>query len=152
MNVGHMLSKHLIAAGLLIIVIALGTGIYFIVKGKPNEGQFLPTQLTVTASASTVRYSLDPITLTATLTSNGDQVEEKVINWSVTPGIGVGIPPSTTDSFGQASIYFSTLPPLISSIKFSQLPKTLTFTVSFVGDNQYQESTGSVSIVVTPRT
>ncbi len=151
MNVGQMPSKHLIAVVLLIIVIALGTGIYFITKEKPEAGP-LPTELTVATSASTVRYSLDPITLTATLTSNGDQVEGKVINWSVTPGIGVGIPPSTTDSFGQASIYFSKLPPPISSITFSQLPKTLTFTVSFVGDNQYQESTESVSIVVTPRT
>jgi len=151
MNVGQMPSKHLIAAVLLIIVIALGTGIYFITEEKPEAGP-LPTQLTVAASVSTVRYSLDPVTLTATLTSNGDQVEGKVIDWSVTPGIGVGIPPSTTDSFGQASIYFSTLPPLVSSIEFSQLPKTLTFTVSFVGDNQYQGSTGSVSIVVTPRT
>jgi len=151
MNVGQMPSKHLIAVVLLIIVIALGTGIYFITKEKPEAGP-LPTELTVATSASTVRYSLDPITLTATLTSNGDQVEGKVINWSVTPGIGVGIPPSTTDSFGQASIYFSTIPPRLSSIEFSQLPKTLTFTVSFVGDNQYQESTESVSIVVTPRT
>jgi len=79
MNVGQMLSKHLTVAFLLIIVIALGTGIYFITKEKP-EAEPLPTQLTVTASASTVRYSLDPITLTATLTSNGDQVEGKIIN------------------------------------------------------------------------
>ena len=151
MNVGQMPSKHLIAAVLLMIVIALGTGIYFITKEKPEAGP-LPTELTVATSASTVKYSLDPVTLTATLTSNGDQVEGKIINWSVTPGISVGIPPSTTDSSGQAPIYFSTLPPPHSSGEFSNLPITLTFTASFAGDNQYQESTESVSIVVTPRT
>ena len=144
------MKKSLMVVGIIVIV-ALGTGTYFIVKEKP-KAQPLPTQLTVTASASTVRDRLDPITLTATLTSNGDQVEGKIINWSVTPGISVGIPPSTTDSSGQAPIYFSKLPPPYSSGEFSHLPITLTFTASFAGDNQYQENTGSVSIVVTPRT
>jgi len=147
MNVDQMLSKHLIAAVLLIIVIALGTGIYFITKEKPDAGP-LPTELTVATSASTVRYSLDPVTLTATLTSNGAPVKGKVINWSVTPGISVGIPPSTTDSSGQAPIYFSTLPPPYSSGEFSNLPITLTFTASFAGDNQYRGSTENSFVVV----
>ena len=147
MNVGQMLGKRLIAAVLLIIVIALGTGIYFITEEKPEAGP-LPTELTVATSASTVRYRLDPVTLTATLTSNGAPIEGKVINWSDIPGIGVGIPPYTTDSSGQVSIYFPYFPPPSpSSIKFP-LPTTLTFTASFAGDNQYRGNTGSTSIEV----
>lgn len=145
MNVGQMLSKHLIGAVLLVAICLLGTGIYFIAKEKP-EAELRPTQLTVSPSAYTIQYAREWVSLVATLASNGASVEGKVINWSVTPGIGIGIPPSITNSSGQASIYFPYLPPPPSSIEFSQLPATLTFTASFAGDNQYRGSTGSTSI------
>jgi hypothetical protein len=147
---GKLMKKNLIAVGI-ILTIAFVAGTYLITRG-PTEGQPVSTQLMVTTSTSTVRDRLDPVTLTVVLTSNGAPVEGKVINWSVTPGIGVGIPPSTTDSSGQASVFFPMLPPPVSSLAFSQLPITLTFTASFAGDNQYQENAGTVLIIVEPQT
>ena len=147
MNVGQMPSKHLIAAVLLMIVIALGTGIYFITKEKPEAGP-LPTELTVATSASTVKYSLDPVTLTATLTSNGDQVEGKIIEWSENfppdylsrlnlPGLG-------TDSSGQVSVTFPAFHQVHSYWPWPD--NAFRITASFVGDNQYRGSSGIVTI------
>ena len=106
MNVGQMLSKHLVAAVLLIIVIALGTGIYFVTKEKPEAGP-LPTQLTVVPSESTMSWD-NSATLTATLTSNGNPVEGENISWSVYPEIWGSIFPksSTTNPAGKASASF----------------------------------------------
>jgi len=143
MNVGQMLSKHLIAAVLLIIVIALGTGIYFITKEKPTEIQFLPTQLTVTTSTSTINNPLEIVILTAMLTSNGAPIERKIIKWSASPDLH--FLSLITDSAGKIS--FNCRPGLFSYA--DQPDNTLTFIASFAGDDRYQGSTGSVPIIVT---
>jgi len=141
MNVGQMLSKHLIAAVLLIIVIALGTGIYFITKEKP-EAEPLPTKLTVSPSASTITHR-ELVTLTATLISNGVPVEGKTIKWDMSPNI-FSYPSLTTNSSGQVSIDCW----LVISSKNWGDDNILTFTASFAGDNQYRGSTGSASTEV----
>jgi len=141
MNVGQMLSKHLVAAVLLIIVIALGTGIYFITKEKP-EAELLPTQLTVSASVSTINH-FKIVTLTATLTSNDAPVEGEIIEWSTSPNLHLGIPSLATDSSGQVSTGCS---PGLSSYA-DRSDNTLTFIASFAGDNQYRESSESVNML-----
>ncbi|MCK4405037.1 MAG: hypothetical protein KAV43_00840 [Hadesarchaea archaeon] len=140
-----MLSKHLIAAVLLIIVIALGTGIYFITKEKP-DAELLPTQLTVAASMS--MENLAWFTLTATLASNGAPLEGKVIEWieNFPPDylsrlniLGLG-----TDSSGQVSVTFPAFHQVHSH--WPWLDNAFRITASFAGDNQYRGSSGSVPI------
>lgn len=141
MNVGQMLSKHLIGALLLIAICSLGTGIYFITKEKP-EAELLPTKLTVSPSASTITHR-ESVTLTATLTSNGVLVEGKIIKWDMSPNL-FSYPSLTTNSSGQVSIDCW---PGISSKNWGD-DNILTFTASFSGDNQYRGSTGSASTEV----
>ena len=145
MNVGQMLSKHLIAAVLLIIVIALGTGIYFITKEKP-EAELLPTQLTVAASMST--ENLAWFTLIATLASNGAPLEGKVIEWSENfpPDYlsRLNLPSLATDSSGQASVTFFAFHQVHSYWPWPD--NVFRITASFAGDNQYRGSSGSVPI------
>ena len=141
-----MLSKHLIAAVLLIIVIALGTGIYFITKEKPEAGP-LPTQLTVVPSESTISWD-NSATLTATLTSNGNPVEGENISWSVYPEVwGIIFPKSsTTNSAGKASASFHIV--YVSSVWPPENTWLYTITASFAGDNRYQGSTENSFVVV----
>ena len=147
MNVGQMLSKHLIAAVLLIIVIALGTGIYFITKEKP-EAQSLPTQLTVVPSESTISAGDNFVTLTATLASNGAPVEGENISWSVYPGVwGFTFPKSSiTNSSGKASVKFRIVS--YSSVWPPENVWLYTITASFAGDNRYRGSTENSFVVV----
>ena len=146
MNVGQMLSKHLIAAVLLIIVIALGTGIYFITKEKP-EAQPLPTQLTVVPSESTILPGDSFVSLTATLASNGAPVEGENISWSVYPRVWGFIFPksSITNSAGKVSVRFSIV--YYSSVWPPENTRLYTITASFAGDNRYQGSTENSFVV-----
>ena len=144
MNVGQMLSKHLIAAVLLVAICLLGTGIYFITKEKP-EAQPLPTQLTVVPSESTISGD-NFVTLTATLTSNGAPVEGENISWSVPPLAYVIPNPSITDSYGRSSVRFKTMWPL--SIPPWENATPFTIAASFAGSNRYQGSTENASVVV----
>ncbi|MBA7602955.1 hypothetical protein ES703_10051 [subsurface metagenome] len=144
MNVGQMLSKHLIAAVLLIIVIALGTGIFFITKEKP-EAELLPTQLSVTMSVPTEGWH----TLTATLASNGAPLEGKVIEWSENfpPDFPFrpDLPSLATDSLGQVSVTF---PATYQVLSYWPWPdNAFRITASFAGANQYRESSESVNML-----
>ena len=145
MNVGQMPSKRLIAVVLLIIVIALGTGIYFITKEKP-EAEPLPTQLTVTASMSTEFPAW--FTLTATLTSNGAPLEGKVIEWNENfpPDYQyrLNLPSLATDSSGQVSVTFPAFHHVHSYWPWPD--NVFRITASFAGDNQYLGGSGSVAI------
>jgi len=147
MNVGQMLSKHLVAAVLLIIVIALGTGIYFTTKEKP-EAQPLPTQLTVVPSESTISAGDNFVTLTATLASNGAPIEGENISWSVYPEVWGFIFPksSITNSSGKASVKFRIVSPY--SVWPPENVWLYTITASFAGGNRYRGSNGSTSIEV----
>jgi len=148
MNVGQMLSKHLIAAVLLIIVIALGTGIYFITKEKP-EAQPLPTQLTVVPSESTISAGDNFVTLTATLASNGAPIEGGNISWSVYPEVWGFIFPksSITNSSGKVSVKFRIVS--YSSVWPPENVWLYTITASFAEDNRYRGSTENSFVVVT---
>ena len=142
-----MLSKHLIAAVLLVTICLLGTGIYFITKEKP-EAQPLTTQLTVVPSESTISVGDNFVALTATLTSNGVPVEGENISWSVYPRVwGFVLPESSiTNSSGKASVKFR-----IVSYHSVWPPENVwlyTITASFAGDNRYRGSTGSTIIEV----
>ena len=137
------MKKSLVVVGIIIIA-ALGTGTYFIVKEKP-EAQPLPTQLTVVPSESTISGD-NFVTLTATLTSNGAPVEGENISWSVPPLAYVIPNPSITDSYGRSSVRFKATWPL--SIPPWENATPFTIAASFAGSNQYQGSTENASVVV----
>lgn len=139
-----MLSKHLIAAVLLVAICSLGAGIYFITREKP-EAELLPTQLSVTMSMPTEGWH----TLTATLTSNGTPLEGKVIEWSENfpPNFPFrpDLPSLATDSFGQVSVTFRATYQVLSYWPWPD--NAFRITASFAGANQYRESSESVNML-----
>lgn len=137
------MKKSLVVVG--IIVIALGTGIYFVTKEKP-EAELLPTHLTVTASVDTEFPAW--FTLTATLTSNGAPLEGKVIEWSENfpPDYlsRLNLPSLGTDSSGQVSVTFPAFHQVHSYWPWPD--NVFMITASFAGDNQYRGSSRIVTI------
>ena len=94
------------------------------------------TQLTIAPATFFLRLE-ESITLTAALTSEGSPLEGKPIEWSIIPaGTGSISPPSgITDASGQVTTTY-TAPSYETSV---------TITASFVGDDQYQASSGNSS-------
>lgn len=137
------MKKSLMIGGIIIIAI-FAAGYIILTKVRP-----LPTQLTVAPSETTISWG-DSAVLTATLTSSGNFLEGENISWSFSPewwGASVSPDSSITNSSGQASVSFTAI--YLLSVK-PQKEITFTITASFAGDNRYQESTGSASVVVIP--
>jgi hypothetical protein len=113
------------------ILFASGYGIVL----YEREAVLSSTNLAVSPSS----FSISPggtITLTATLTSDGEPLPGENIIWSTTSEGMIGS--STTNNSGQASVAYTT-PSAIGNI---------TITASFEGDAQYAASSGSATGVV----
>lgn len=134
-----MSHKYLIAG--VLVAVCVGVLVFYWWQGGAVT-QLLPTQLIVTASTSQLDNSLEPLILTATLTSNGTPVEGKTITWNASPHIGLGLGSGTTDSFGQVSIN------LLLGFSSVSIHGPVTFTASFAGDSQYQAADGNTIVVI----
>ena len=117
---------------------AIALGAYFVTRERGPS----PTQLIVTASTPEVENFLEPLVLTATLTSNGNPVEGKTIEWEASPNIGIGLGGGITDSSGRVQVSVSLI---ISSAKING---PVVFTASFAGDNQYQAAVDNTIVVI----
>ena len=134
---GANFKKRLIIV-ILVIAVAIAIGAYFVTK----KTGLSPTQLIVTASTPEVENIWEPLVLTATLTSNGNPVELKTIEWEASQNIGLGLGSGITDSSGRAQI---SIPLMMSSVA---IDGPVVFTASFAGDNQYQAAVGNTTVVI----
>lgn len=89
------------------------------------------TALSISPSSFTLD-TFESITLTATLTSNGEPLSGKTITWYTTVG-SISAASGTTNSSGQTSITY-TAPSTAGNV---------TITASFAGDTQYATSNGN---------
>lgn len=100
-----------------------------------TENWLLNVGVATTLEVSPSSFVLDPseeITLTATLTSNGEPLSGKTINWHTTVG-GISAASGTTNGSGQTPVAY-TAPSTAGDV---------TITASFAGDTQYAASNGN---------
>ena len=134
---GENFKKRLMIV-MLVIAVAIALGAYFVTRERGPS----PTQLIVTASTPEVENFLEPLVLTATLTSNGNPVGGKTIEWDASPNIGLGLGSGITDSSGQV---WASVPLILSSAK---IDGPVVFTASFAGDNRYQAAVDNTIVVI----
>lgn len=143
MKIKHMRLVGLVAV-ILVGAVALVLGTHYLTREGELPEQPSPAQLEVTVSRSQFENweNWEPIILTATLTSGGDPVEGKTIEWSTSPFIGIGIGSAVTDSSGRAQ---SAVHLGFSSYS---IHGQVVFTASFAGDNQYHAAEGYATVVI----
>ncbi len=106
------------------------------------DDYFLTESPTPTRMVITTAYEDDlllELILTATLTSSGNPVEGKFIEWDSLPSMHIRPENGVTDSSGRVQTTLSIGP-------ISNWPSTVTFTASSAGDDQYQAAEDNVTI------
>ena len=130
--------KKLLIIIMLVIAVAIALGAYLVTK----EMGLSRTQLKVTASTPEVENNWEPLILTATITSNGNPVERKTVEWEASQNIGLGLGSSITDSSGRAQVS------VFLMISSATIDGPVVFTASFAGNNQYQAAVGNTTVVI----
>jgi len=113
-----------------------------------NSSSPASTTLTISPTSFSVQAG-QTINLTATLTSGGNPLADKLVSWSATAG-SLSSTSGTTNALGQVSVTYTA--PSVAT----QISLMVTITASFVGDENYmasqENSIGTIMVPLPPTT
>lgn len=133
----------LVVVGVIVIAVSAAGGYFLMMETVTKEvaGTSLKTtQLTISPSTLTLEEGKS-ITLTATLISDNNPLNNENVSWSATSG-GFDTVSGATDSSGRAQVTYTA--PTVNA------QASVVITASFGGDNQHQGSTENLSATITP--